>query len=278
MKICSAAAIPIFLLLSFCGYSQVNPDSVRNAAADSARRFGQTPVFKNTSIDINRGRRTNHIGSQHLAKIGFGALIGIPVGDFRKVAGDVIPWGYGINGVFRLAGRNSPFFAGFDFGYMGMGRTVDAFTGFAGSTSRIVRRNRIITGHVLLRLQPRIGIPIRPYLDGMAGLKYFRTATEIENNFNNWSGNNNNSNRNTVTVPNHEDLALSYGGGIGINIVLGENIWLDLRSVYLPGTVASYVRRGDVYPDPNDPARTIVIKSRSATDMLTHQIGITFSF
>ncbi|WP_448520713.1 hypothetical protein [Rhodoflexus sp.] len=270
---------------SFAGYAQtIHEDSIRNATRqrDSIRRL-QEPIFGNMSTNGRRSsgniNRANRVGDNHVAKIGFGALVGMPMGEFEKVAGDITPWGYGINAAFRV-GRNAPFFAGFDFGYMGMGRNVDAFTSFAGNTSRIVRRNRIITGHALLRLQPRIGGPIRPYVDGMLGLKYFRTATEIENNNNNnWWGNNNNSNnRNIVTVPNHEDVALSYGGGIGINIVLGENVWLDLRTVYLPGTVASYVKRGDVYPDPNDPARTIVIKSRSATDMLNHQIGLTFSF
>lgn len=281
------AAGVLLTITSFFGYAQtVNPDSLRSTAQeDSIRRINQEPVFRNSSIDINRGgrnsantSRANRIGSDHVAKIGFGALIGTPMGEFQEVAGDVIPWGYGINAAFRV-GRRSPIFAGFDVGYMGMGRTVDAFTGFAGSTSRIVRRNRIVTGHALLRLQPRIGGAVRPYFDGMFGLKYFRTATEIENtNNNNWWNTNNPNRSNIVTVPNHEDVALSYGGGIGLNITLGENVWIDLRTVYLPGTVASYVKRGDVFPDPNDPARTIVIKSRSATDMLNHQIGITFSF
>ncbi|MCS7019267.1 MAG: hypothetical protein RMJ87_09650 [Cytophagales bacterium] len=277
--LCPTALLLGLICLATYAQTDVNRlDSLRKASeADSIRKIGQEPFFKNSSIDMKRGKSGSRVGSDHVAKIGFGALIGMPVAEFQQVAGDVIPWGYGINAVFRLTGRSSPFFAGFDFGYMGMGRTVDAFTGFAGSTNRVIRRNRIITGHVLVRFQPIIGGPIRPYLDGMLGLKYFRTATEIENNFRNtWS--NSNTNRNAVTVPNHEDLALSYGGGIGINIVLGNNVWLDLRSVYLPGTVASYVKRGDVYPDPNDPNRTIVVKSRSATHMLNHQVGITFSF
>lgn len=260
------AAGAVLVFVPFIGFSQ-NTDNPPPSSES---------VFKNSSIDINRGRK-NRPGTNHVAKIGFGGLIGMPISEFKDVAGDVTPWGYGINAAFRIS-RNSPLFAGLDFGYMGMGRNVDVFTAINGTTSRIARRNRIITGHALLRLQPNIGGPVRPYFDGMFGLKYFRTATEIENNWNNWWNNNNNRNSNIITVPNHEDVALSYGGGIGLNIVLGENVWLDLRTVYLPGTVASYVKRGDVYPDPNDPARTIVIKSRSATDMLNHQVGITFSF
>ncbi|MCS6967327.1 MAG: hypothetical protein RMJ44_07730 [Cytophagales bacterium] len=237
----------------------------------------QSPVFRGSSIDIRRSKQRNTPHQDHVAKVTFGILLGSPVNEFRQVAGDVIPWGYNLNAVFRL-NRHVPFFAGLDFGYMGMGRSVDVSTAPTGWTTRIARRNRIITGHLLLRLQPNWDSPILPYFDGMAGVKYFRTATEIETSWGTWWNNNNNSNTRTITVPNHEDLALSYGGGIGLSLTVGKNIWIDVRAVYLPGSVASYVKRGDVYPDPNDPAKTVVVKSRSATDMINYQAGIMLSF
>jgi opacity protein-like surface antigen len=230
-----------------------------NNRSDSVLRMPMRMKVKNGSPDAD-----------HVVKFGTGFLMAIPQGEFRQVNPNINPWGWGVS-VLGRAGR-TPFHIGADAGFMGYGRSVETTTLPNGNIARIVRKNRVFTANLVARLRLETDFPIRPYLDGLVGAKYFRTATSIQST---QLFNSDNSNINAV---NQQDIAFSYGAGGGLNIMLTENVWIDLRVSYLMGGTADYVKPGSARPDPFDPVRTVIDVQRSQTDLIIGQVGIMFSF
>jgi hypothetical protein len=215
------------------------------------------------------GRRRSSSLPNYVGRLNVGVQVGFPQGQFGEVAPDIRPWGVNVSGLFRL--RQSPLYLGADLGFVGYGRSVELISYWGGG--RIIRRNRMVVGNLALRLQPTVNFPISPYIEGLVGAKYFRTATEFES-----GASGNNGNRNSFNAANHQDIAFSYGGAGGLNIMLGQNVGIDLKAIYLLGGTATYVKPEDVIAGP-DPAQTIIrTTTKSATDMIFGQIGVTFAF
>jgi opacity protein-like surface antigen len=121
----------------------------------------------------------------------------------------------------------------------------------------------------VLRAQPRTG-PVRPYFDGLIGLKHLFTKTSISDL------------SDDETIASNTDLsdtALSYGFGGGLQIPLTKGpearILLDTGVRYLRGARAEYLRKGSIRED-NGLVFFDVLSSR--TDVLTVQVGVIFRF
>jgi hypothetical protein len=223
-------------------------------------------VYKPSGNTPRTRRRPNQYDGNF--RVGGGLQLGFPQGQFQEVAPDLRPWGLAFSGLGRL-GR-SPLWLGADVALVRYGRQVDVNSIWGGS--RVVRKNRLIMGHLVARLQPSIDFPIQPYVEGMAGLKYFRTNTTVETN----RGNNNNNN--SFTAPNYEDVAFSYGGAGGLNIMLSPNVGIDLKVIYTLGGTATYVKPEDMTVGP-DPAQTVINRTtRSSTDLISGQVGVVINF
>jgi len=212
---------------------------------------------------------------------GIGFDIGIPQGEFKRNVPEQAAFGGSIHFAYRPGG--SPVLLGGDLGYMIYGRDVrreyfsltipDVFV-------RVTTSNNILLGHLLLRLQPAGGV-IRPYVEGLFGFKYFWTETKVENE------------HDTDAEPiaksiNWSDAALSYGGGIGLAIVVSDQtqkrvasgegpvaIMLDLRLRYLLGMEAEYLKKGSIQVVGTQVTYDV---HRSLTDMLIPHIGVSIAF
>jgi len=121
----------------------------------------------------------------------------------------------------------------------------------------------------VLRAQPRTG-PVRPYFDGLIGLKHLFTKTSISDL---------SDDETIASSTDLSDTALSYGFGGGLQIQLTKGpearILLDTGVRYLRGARAVYLKKGSIREE-NGVVVFDVLSSR--TDVLAVQIGVTFRF
>lgn len=194
----------------------------------------------------------------------------MPRGEFND---NVDNNGYGVGGQFLYRLPRSPFLVGVDaaFANYGTERRRESLSSTIPELEIQVRTtNNIGWVHALLRAQPQTG-RVRPYLDGLVGLKHFYTQTSINSDF---------SNETLAASTNSRDTALSYGIGGGVQIHLADltrrsQIVLDTKLRYLRGGEAIYLRRGSIIREGGE---VILDFQRSRTDVLSLQVGVTFRF
>ena len=121
----------------------------------------------------------------------------------------------------------------------------------------------------MLRAQPRTG-PVRPYVDGLIGLKHLFTRTSVSDL----------SDGETIASDtNLSDTSFSYGIGGGLQIPLkrgrGWRVLLDTNVRYLRGGRAEYLRKGSIREE-NGLVTYDIFSSR--TDVMAVQVGVMFSF
>lgn len=193
----------------------------------------------------------------------------VPRGEFSE---NVTNNGYGGGGQFLVRLAGSPFLAGGDLGiviYGSESRREPISATIPNLQVRVRTSNNIFLGHFLLRAQPRTG-PVRPYVDGLIGLKHLFTRTSISDL------------ADDETIASDTDLSdttLSYGFGGGLQIPLTKGpearILLDTNVRYLRGARAEYLRRGSIREE-DGLVFFDVLSSR--TDVIAVQIGVTFRF
>jgi hypothetical protein len=203
-------------------------------------------------------------------------LTGFPVGTFSNHL-DANGHGvsaYGLYGIPRV-----PFRIGLELGYMvyGSEQRREPLSPTIPETTVIVRTsNRILAGHLLLRLQTCCG-DVRPYVDGLLGFNYLYTRTSVKSN---WSL------EPIAASTNLDDWALSYGAGGGVQILLYRerpqrrkdrpvHILLDAKLRYMRDSPADYLTQGSIR---QEGGQLLYYVSNSRTDMLLTQLGITFRF
>ena len=194
----------------------------------------------------------------------------IPRGDFGK---NITNNGYGVGAQLLVSLGNSPFLVGGDAGFVVYGsekRRQPLSPTIPEIRLDVQTSNNIFLGHILLRAQPRTG-SVRPYIDGLIGLKYLFTRTTITDD----SGG-----EQLASTTNLSDSTLSYGFGGGLQIRLadfgkGNQILLDNKVRYLRGSRANYLKEGSIRRE-NGAVVFDVLSSR--TDVITYQVGITFRF
>jgi opacity protein-like surface antigen len=193
----------------------------------------------------------------------------IPRGEFSE---NVTNNGYGASGQFLLRLGHTPFLAGGDFGIVVYGsesHREPISSTIPNLQVRVRTSNNIFLSHFVLRAQPRSGL-VRPYVDGLIGLKHLFTRTSISDL------------SDDETIASNTDLSdtsFSYGIGGGLQIPLTKGresrIMLDTNVRYLRGGRAEYLRKGSIR-EVNGVAVFDVLSSR--TDVLAVQVGVVFRF
>jgi len=173
-------------------------------------------------------------------------------------------YGAGVQGLVRIG--SSPFMVGGDLALAiyGSERRLDPTT-----SERVTTSNYILLPHFVLRAQPRLGV-IRPYVEGLIGLKYLWTETptsEVD-----FDGN-------IINDINLSDTSFSYGVGGGLQFSPTKNresrFMVDMGVRWLKGGRAEYLREGSIRVV-NGSVVYDVLSSR--TDALTVQVGVTYRF
>jgi hypothetical protein len=220
--------------------------------------------------------------AQSLFQFGTNAQGGFPKGTFRDNISHAIG---GLNLEFTYSPRRMPLAVGISFGFLEYGsETISEFLQATNADFEIDVRttNIIILGHLLFRLQPDQG-RIRPYLDALIGINHLTTDTKIV-------GPGSGPYDYEISKNNLNDTVLSYGGDLGLMIVVVEKplklkkqstknrkwgILIDSRVRYLKGGEAEYLIKGSISRVDNELVYNI---KRSATDLLGIQLGITLNF
>lgn len=218
---------------------------------------------------------SRHASAQNLQG-GLHFLLAVPQEEFRT---NVDRSGYGLSGQFGFAPFASPFMVGLEAGYMNYGsedRREPFSTTIPDVTVDVNTTNNIVLGHILLRLQPNTGF-FRPYAEGVVGLHYLFTRTEIRN-----SGN---VGEEIASSTNFDDAAFSYGGGAGMMFRVHhagsdneegvKEVLIDVRVRYIIGGEAEYLREGSIR---RDNGRVSYDVQRSETTLMTFQIGAAVRF
>ena len=148
--------------------------------------------------------------------------------------------------------------------------------------------NDIMHGHLFLRLIPFHG-NIRPYFEGLIGMKNLRTSTKL---FNDNCVDNLDTVHNDCKIASSthaSDNSLSYGGGVGLELILTHfeskhhtfkkgvlSFFVSAR--YLLGSKTKYLKEGAIeFTNPEDgPVQTTFNWSASKTDLLQINIGLQY--
>jgi opacity protein-like surface antigen len=197
--------------------------------------------------------------------------VGIPLDDFRA---NLNKEAFGGGLLFVAHIGDSPVALGAELSLMGYesesARYSMRVAGFVRDYEARTSSN-ILLGHAVMRFQPALHFPIRPYLDGLVGVKNLFTSTSLTDT---------SLGEQIDSGTDLSDWAFSYGGALGLQIAFSKraDVMLDLRCAYLLGANARYLVRA---PDPlggfnyNDPIEAFEQKS-SSTNLLLPQIGVTF--
>jgi hypothetical protein len=209
------------------------------------------------------------VGAQDAAQVGVYFTTIVPRGGFSD---NVTNNGYGASGQFLVRLGPSPFLAGGDLGiavYGSVSHREPISTTIPNLQVRVRTSNNILFSHFVLRAQPRTGM-VRPYFDGLIGLKHLFTRTSISDLT---------DGETIASSTDLSDTALSYGFGGGLQIPLTKGreakILLDTGVRYLRGARAEYLRKGSIR-EVNGQVVFDVLSSR--TDVLAVQVGVTFRF
>ena len=198
--------------------------------------------------------------------------VAVPQGEFGDALGAV---GGGLSATFLYRVPGSAVSVGAEgtgllYGYES--RRVPFSLTVPDVTVDVSTANNIAVGLAVLRLQLPTG-PVRPYVDGLAGVSYLWTQTTVGDDYDGYE---------IASTTNYDDAALVYGGGLGLQARLGESVaddgraravLLDARVRYLVGSEATYLGRGDI--DRYDDGTIELYPRRSATTMLVPQLGVT---
>ena len=143
----------------------------------------------------------------------------IPTGDFRQNT-DAFGLGMGLGAYFSFDAKKI-FFLGADINYDIYGKSFDS-----DGYYEIITNNNILQLHGVLRIMPATE-GIKPFVEGLYGFKYLYTISKLKENI--------------LLDPialktDFHDIALSYGGSIGLYIPLGVDVAaIDFRIQYLIG-------------------------------------------
>jgi hypothetical protein len=204
--------------------------------------------------------------------------VGLPQGEFSNRLDGAI--GFGISGHALYAVPRLPVGVGGEIGFVVYGQETIRQRFGGGALGRVdvdvVTTNNIMMGHFLVRLQPQTGM-FRPYADALLGANYLFTESRIQD----VRG----DRPEIASSTNFDDLAFSYGGGVGFQALLLDHVSetgrrgqlaLDVRLRYLLGGEAEYLKRGSI---DQDQAGNITYEvERSRTDLLLPQVGLLFRF
>jgi len=203
--------------------------------------------------------------------------LGFPQSEFRNNVDQI---GYSGVGHFAYNFRNSPFLVGISLGILVYGSETRAEpfnTTVPDVMVDVTTTNNIFLCHFLFRVQPSKG-KLRPYLDGLIGFNYLFTDTRVHSQkF---------AEGDPIASSNiYNDIAFSYGAGGGLMIQVFSKkrskksgsfaMYVDMAVRYLKGGRAEYLIEDSIRLEDD---RVVYDVYRSATDLVTGYIGVSFSF
>ncbi|SHK48613.1 hypothetical protein SAMN04488087_1241 [Rhodothermus profundi] len=216
-------------------------------------------------LSLSAQAQTTFQGSVYL-------LAGIPQGAFRA---NVDNAGFGLDFDVGWRFQHAPLFLGAELGFMiyGVERRKEPFSmTIPDVTVDVETVNNMAMGHLVMRVQPALG-RLWPFVEGLAGGRYFYTRTSIESE----------QQEEIAASTNYEDVALSYGYGGGVEIELyqkatprrRQRLLLHVGGRYLYGSEAEYLRKGSIR---RVNGRVFYDVYRSRTNVLIWRLGLTFHF
>ena len=205
---------------------------------------------------------------------GVNFIVGVPVAEFAENI-DNVGFGIGFNGGVGLA--PAPVMVGVDLGYLlyGYEETTQPFSNDEPDfTILLETTNSIAFGHIFFRVQPQRGW-FQPYAEALFGLKYLFTTVTVKDEY---------SDERIDGSDNFDDWTASYGVGAGLDVKVFEaqregrrpyQLHLNAGARYLLGGSASYLDRGATSRVDGD---LVFDVSRSRTDLIMPQLGVSFAF
>ena len=198
--------------------------------------------------------------------IGFGG-VSSPTGGFAGTWGREMLL---LGGHIAFPIGHTPLQAGFEFNYGIMGsRTADVITLQDESADRkgtLDARSKVLGYMPLMRFSPFHG-KVRPYIDGLLGVREFSTTSTMRMN----DAKGGTHKRNELT-----DAALSKGWAAGIMLLIGDVGVVDLRAETIDGGSASYVDPASITVDDQGVITFDTLTSR--TDVVDLVLGIGLRF
>lgn len=207
---------------------------------------------------------------------GLHLLLSIPQGEFDD---NVDALGFGLNLDLGYVFPKLPVVAGISGGFSTYGSKtfkVPFNEIIQTVTVDMTTTNNIAFGHLFLRFQPQTGA-FRPYFEGLLGLNYLWTESEVKDE--------RYTDKDIAGSVNLGDVAFSYGAGGGLMFRVhkgetdqpgkGVEVFVDLRVRYLYGGEAKYFTKESLQ---SVNGRIILDEAHaksSATDMLHTMLGVT---
>jgi hypothetical protein len=201
-------------------------------------------------------------------------IAGLPQGDFKDHTEAA---GFGVEAFAGIGLPNLPIVLGAQLGGLVYGsehRSEPLSKTIPDVEVDVATSNNILLAHLVARIQPR-SWPVRPYLDGLIGLKYFYTDTTVTNE--------DDPGDEIASDTNQGDTAFSYGVGAGFTvpvIKMGDqprapSLNLSIGARYLFGEKAEYLKEGSI----RRAGKKVSFEVESSeTDLLVTHIGIGGSF
>lgn len=212
-------------------------------------------------------------GSSLAQSGGLNFTLAFPQGEFKDNV-DRAGFGGSIQFLFFDPQPGLPVSLGLNLGYINYGsesRREPFSPNIPDVTVDVDRSNNLVNFHILFQIIPFSGT-VRPYAEGLFGGSYLFTETTIRSR----------GEEEVASSTNFDDYAWSYGAGGGLIILLsddiGENmgsLYLDLKTRYLFGSEAEYLKEGSVIVENG---RVTYDISRSKTDLLQIHLGVVAYF
>jgi hypothetical protein len=207
---------------------------------------------------------------------GGGFTLAFPQDEFKE---NVDAVGIGGSGHFAYRFGGSPFLVGLAGGFWIYGSDTWSapFINAVPVTVDVTTTNSIVRGDLMLRVQPQTGT-LRPYIDGFLGFNYLSTSTSVKDQ---------SDNEDIASSTNYDDSAFGAGFGAGVMVCVHDasagnpdgglqSVLVDFGVRSLRGGEAEYLKKGSIQSKEGGGFSYDVF--RSATDMVTFHLGVTFDF
>ena len=217
------------------------------------------------------------VSAQPQFQAGGNFSLAYPQKDFKK---NIDNAGIGGAGHFAYRFGRSPFLVGASIGFWIYGsntRSVPFSETIDEVYVDVTTTNSFVMGHLMFRIQPQAG-PLRPYIDGLLGLNFLNTSTEISSEDSDWE-----EDRHIARSNNSNDVASNYGFGGGLMVRVYDAqargregglqaVFVDLGIRSLKGGKAEYM----TVREEDDEA--VFERYKSETDLVTYHLGVSFDF
>lgn len=201
--------------------------------------------------------------------------LGTPQGSFQQ---SLERDSYGLDFAFTYQiGRNIPIHIGAGMMYQNYGwreRETQFVDGAPEVDINVRTTNNMITPQLIMRIEPTMG-GFSPFIEGSVGFNYLYTESSITDMY---------DDEEIASTVNYDYFTSNSGIGAGAKFRLWQGydddgdfigVHLILKTKYMLGGEAMYLKEGDLIPRGND---LEYIVSRSRTDLTTFNVGVVFNF